>query len=73
MNEVGVGLVFIVYFVVKIDELISEGVVVFLELFIDMVVICMMIVLVIVIINYGGNGVEWVFEGLCFGFEVLIV
>lgn len=63
-NEVGVGFVLIVYFVVKIDELISEGVVVLLEFFIDIVVICIMIVLVIVIINYGGNGVEWVFNGL---------
>lgn len=50
-NEVGVGFVAIVYFVVRIDEFICEGLVVLLELFIDIIVVCNMIVLVIVIIK----------------------
>lgn len=51
LNEVGVGLVVIVYLVVKMDELVSEGIVVLFELFIDMVVVCIMIVLVVVVIG----------------------
>lgn len=51
-NEVGIGLVVIVYFVVCIEEFVIEGFVGLLEFFIDIVVICMMIFLVIFMIVY---------------------
>lgn len=57
-NEVGQGLVLIVYVVVCIDEFVCEGFVVLFELFIDMLVICMMIGLVIVIIGVWKEKME---------------
>lgn len=50
-NEVGIGLVVIVYSFVKMYWFVIEGFVVLFELFIDMVVICMMMVFVLIVIG----------------------
>lgn len=63
------GVVAIVYVAVKINEFIWEGIVVLLELFIDIIIICNMIVLVVIIIGVYNN-LEFVNFG---GFEFILV
>lgn len=63
-NEVGQGFVFIVYVVVKIKEFVFEGMVFLFEFFIDIIIICIIMGLVIFFLGVWKEKYENVFDCL---------